>query len=128
MYTLEHLLNNFFDYDIPKSDLFVSEFSNKNGFTQKTFRTKDNSIKIVLFEKNEDEHSELTKLKNELEKSIRLQCFEESIVLRDKINSLKKNRNELQLLEEQKIIAIEEQNFEKAIELRDKINKLKNNI
>lgn len=126
MYTLERLLNNFFDYDIPKSDLFVSESSNKDGFMQKTFRTKDNRIKIVLFQKIEDENTEITKLKNELEKSIREQRFEDSIIFRDKINNLMKHRNKLQILEEQKTIAIEEQNFEKAIELRDQINKLKN--
>jgi excinuclease UvrABC helicase subunit UvrB len=139
--SLDEILNEFrLEVGLKPIDFFkedktsVKHGSDKDGeWTSETYKSEDGSLTITSFTKtfngnlNSDVKSDtLSKLQEKLDNSIKNQDFEESVILRDKINSLKKNSEEISNLEKELEVSISKQDFENCIKLRNKLNKLKN--
>jgi excinuclease UvrABC helicase subunit UvrB len=121
------------EFESKSSNDFFGDFkkekiSTDSGLWDKeSYASRDGSIKIVKYMlDNESKFNDVSELKNKLEIAVEKQDFETAAILRDKINSLKNNKQELSRLEKELDSLVKEQNFEEAIEVRNKINSIKN--
>jgi len=119
--SFDDLFNKMYNY------VNTSSFSG-NDWTEKKYQSPDGKISFTYFSRNnkfEPTLDEIGKLKNELDTAVESQDFEQAVVLRDRIKSLEKNKQQILYLETKLKECVKSQDFEKAIEYRDQINKLK---
>ena len=130
----DSLFDGFGSYNNPmvvrgKKDVDSGEDEN-GAWTKETFTSEDGTYQVTSIYRyggttpNRDS-SEISVLKDKMNKAVESQDYETAAQLRDKINSIESNKEKIQELQSQLDDAVSKQDFEKAIKLRDKIKKYK---
>ena len=130
----DSLFDGFGSYNNPmvvrgKKDVDSGE--DENGtWTKETFTSEDGTYQVTSIYRYSDptikkDSSEVSVLKDKMNKAVESQDYETAAQLRDKINSIESNKEKIQELQSQLDDAVSKQDFEKAIKLRDKIKKYK---
>jgi len=128
----DSLFDGFGSYNNPmvvrgKKDVDSGE--DENGtWTKETFTSEDGTYQVTSIYRYSDptikkDSSEVSVLKDKMNKAVESQDYETAAQLRDKINSIESNKEKIQELQSQLDEAVSKQDFEKAIKLRDKIKK-----
>ena len=110
-----------------KKDIDSGEDEN-GAWTKETFTSEDGTYQVTSIYRYSDstpkkDSSEVSVLKDKMNKAVESQDYETAAQLRDKINSIESNKEKIQELKSQLDDAVSKQDFEKAIKLRDKIKK-----
>lgn len=128
----DSLFDGFSSYNNPmvvrgKKDVDSGEDEN-GAWTKETFTSEDGTYQVTSIYRYGDttpnrDSSEISVLKDKMNKAVESQDYETAAQLRDKINSIESNKEKIQELQSQLDDAVSKQDFEKAIKLRDKIKK-----
>jgi excinuclease UvrABC helicase subunit UvrB len=128
----DSLFDGFGSYNNPmvvrgKKDVDSGEDEN-GAWTKETFTSEDGTYQVTSIYRYGDitpkkDSSEVSVLKDKMNKAVESQDYETAAQLRDKINSIESNKEKIQELQSQLDDAVSKQDFEKAIKLRDKIKK-----
>lgn len=117
-------------FDRVLDEFFSRMISNytTNGWNKQNYVSPDGSYSLTIMSKgfsSPNHNDEISMLEKKLNLAVEEQNFEEAVILRDKIKSLKENGEKIKEIEDKLQECIEKQDFESAIEYRDKLNKLK---
>jgi excinuclease UvrABC helicase subunit UvrB len=128
----DSLFDGFSSYNNPmvvrgKKDVDSGEDEN-GAWTKETFTSEDGTYQVTSIYRYGDptpkkDSSEISVLKDKMNKAVESQDYETAAQLRDEINSIESNKEKIQMLQSQLDDAVSKQDFEKAIKLRDKIKK-----
>jgi len=128
----DSLFDGFGSYNNPmvvrgKKDVDSGEDEN-GAWTKETFTSEDGTYQVTSIYRYSDttpnrDSSEISVLKDKMNKAVESQDYETAAQLRDKINSIESNKEKIQELQSQLDDAVSKQDFEKAIKLRDRIKK-----
>ena len=126
----DSLFDGFSSYNNPmvvrgKKDVDSGEDEN-GAWTKETFTSEDGTYQVTSIYRYGDstpkkDSSEISVLKNKMNKSVESQDYGTAAQLRDKSNSIGSNKEKIEQLQTQVGDAVSKQEFEKAIKLRDKI-------
>lgn len=128
----DSLFDGFSSYNNPmivKGKKNVDSGEDENGtWSKETFTSEDGMYQVTsIYRYNNSipkkDTSEVSVLRDKMNKAVESQDYETAAQLRDKINHIESNKEKIQELQSELDDAISNQDFEKAIKLRDKIKK-----